>query len=172
MFIVILTLRVTPISYKVDYQLLCHHEKQSDIKNCADYLCNEQWKITAILLKLLYFPISFTQKMPSFKQGQQFTLFKARKHFKCYHTTTGFLFQLNVRQHSLKRHALNQIYPITFFPSYCTLTGWFNFSFVPSYRNVSTYSFRSSYSSPWQTWCLEQGSNRSTFSLEGMVLYK
>jgi hypothetical protein len=43
-------------------------------------------------------PFSFTQKMPFFQQGQQFTLFKARKHFKSNHTTTSFLFQLNVRQ--------------------------------------------------------------------------
>jgi hypothetical protein len=35
--------------------------------------------------------------MPSFQQGQQFTLFKARKHFKSNHTTTGSLFQHNVK---------------------------------------------------------------------------
>jgi len=63
-------------------------------------------KPARLCLLFLYYPhledsktvlIICQQKMPLFQQGQQFTLFKARKHFKCNHTTTGFLFQLNVR---------------------------------------------------------------------------
>ncbi len=42
------------------------------------------------------------EKMPFINEGQQFTLFKARKHFKCNHTTTSHVFQLNVKTSKTK----------------------------------------------------------------------
>ncbi len=70
-------------------------------------------KQSGVLENMLYFMTKFSlymlnrsdylqEKMPFINEGQQFTLFKARKHFKCNHTTTSHVFQLNVKTSKTK----------------------------------------------------------------------